>query len=104
MLASKAGASFSHTLSCSISADQREQGVARSRLVQWCHGAPGFVPLLLKLRSRGAELSGPGAVRALEAAADRAADVIWERGLLTKVHRGSLAALHLAGCITWQPA
>ena len=53
--------------------------------MQWCHGAPGFLPLLLKLRSREADLSGPGALRALDAAADRAADVVWERGLLTKV-------------------
>ena len=53
--------------------------------MQWCHGAPGFLQLLLKLRSREADLSGRGAVRALESAADKAADVIWERGLLTKV-------------------
>ena len=69
--------------------------------MQWCHGAPGFLPLLLKLRSREADLSGPAAVRALKSAADRAADVIWERGLLTKVHADEhpwLCSHYNSGC------
>ena len=55
----------------------------RGRLVQWCHGAPGFLPLLAELHGRVP--AGSQTARTLEAAADRAADVTWERGLLTKV-------------------
>eukprot|EP00698_Gefionella_okellyi_P011835 TRINITY_DN3146_c0_g1_i1.p1 TRINITY_DN3146_c0_g1~~TRINITY_DN3146_c0_g1_i1.p1 ORF type:complete len:482 (-),score=106.65 TRINITY_DN3146_c0_g1_i1:48-1403(-) len=46
-------------------------------LVQWCEGAPGFIDVLL----RGFEIFG---VQAYRTAADRATDVVWERGLLTK--------------------
>jgi hypothetical protein len=47
--------------------------------VQWCHGAPGLVPTMLK-----AEEALGGGGRYLRAAR-RAAAAIWERGLLTKV-------------------
>lgn len=47
------------------------------RLVQWCHGAPGFVYLFV----RAYEITGNNSYieRALAAG-----DVIWERGILTK--------------------
>lgn len=51
------------------------------RLVQWCHGAPGFLPLAAKM---AALESGPAAGK-LRSAAQKAADVIWGRGLLLKV-------------------
>lgn len=44
---------------------------AEDELVQWCHGAPGFVPILLD--------SGGSAL-------DQALDVIWKRGMLIKGH------------------
>jgi hypothetical protein len=47
--------------------------------VQWCHGAPGLIPTMLK-----AEEALGGGGRYL-AAARRAAEVVWQRGLLTKV-------------------
>lgn len=63
------------------------------RYVQWCHGAPSLIPVLVKAY----ELLGnstPAETEAKEqilAAARQAADVVWERGLLTKV---SHAAAH----------
>jgi len=49
------------------------------RLVQWCHGAAGWVPALL----RAAQASAGDAAR-YRAAAAAAADVVWARGVLTK--------------------
>jgi len=54
--------------------------VSRRRLVHWCHGAPGFIPLL----ARAAD-AFPEDAEALTAAAVKAGAVIWERGLLKKV-------------------
>ncbi|KAH9282713.1 LanC-like protein 2 [Echinococcus granulosus] len=51
--------------------------IGQDRLVQWCHGAPGIVPLLLcayKLTGEEDYLKR----------AERGGEVIWERGLLTK--------------------
>ena len=62
--------------------------------MQWCHGAPGLLPLLLQLHGRLPP--GSQAARRLAAAADRAADVIWERGLLTKVTLHQLGATSAA--------
>lgn len=53
------------------------------RLVQWCHGAPGLTPVLAEAhRALQHELPKPD----LAAAAEKAGQVIWERGLLKKVH------------------
>ncbi len=49
------------------------------RLVQFCHGAPGFVLSLVSLRGYF-----PGLTKKIDAAIDRAQRCIWERGLLTK--------------------
>ena len=53
----------------------------QTRLVHWCHGAVGLLPLLLEVEGlcTGAEEAK------VHAAAERAAQVIWERGLLLKV-------------------
>ena len=60
-----------------------EAGQHPHRLVHWCHGAPGFLPLLLEVEGL---CSSKDAAR-VHAAAERAADVIWERGLLLKVNK-----------------
>jgi hypothetical protein len=58
--------------------------VCPCRRVAWCHGAAGFVLLLL----RAADVLGdPRGV--YRAAAKAAADDIWERGLLRKVGWGA---------------
>lgn len=51
-------------------------------LVQWCHGAPGLIPLL----ARAVRHAGPSAAPARLYAAPlrRAAEVTWRRGLLKK--------------------
>jgi hypothetical protein len=66
------------------------------RLVQWCHGAPGFVLLMSKAHEvfccGGGDDGGGGAAAPSRSpssspylsAALAAADVIWRRGLLTK--------------------
>eukprot|EP01090_Pellita_catalonica_P005836 TRINITY_DN16057_c0_g1_i1.p1 TRINITY_DN16057_c0_g1~~TRINITY_DN16057_c0_g1_i1.p1 ORF type:complete len:466 (-),score=43.48 TRINITY_DN16057_c0_g1_i1:35-1432(-) len=46
-------------------------------LVQWCHGAPGFMPVLTKAWAVFNDTK-------YLASAERAADCVWERGLLTK--------------------
>ncbi|KAI9887020.1 MAG: hypothetical protein M1823_001164 [Watsoniomyces obsoletus] len=51
------------------------------RLVQFCHGAPGFVLSLVPLRDA---FPGPGLKKKLEAAFHRAQRCIWDRGLLIK--------------------
>lgn len=49
------------------------------RLVQFCHGAPGFVISLVSLRPHFADLHGR-----IDAAIARGRECIWDRGLLTK--------------------
>ena len=49
------------------------------RLVQFCHGAPGFVISLVSLRPYFPNLHGR-----IDAALARARECIWQRGLLTK--------------------
>lgn len=49
------------------------------RLVQWCHGAAGFIVTMCKAHD---VIGGNGEYLA---AARRAADTLWERGLLKKV-------------------
>ncbi|CAK0782576.1 hypothetical protein CVIRNUC_005788 [Coccomyxa viridis] len=56
------------------------QGSDTDKLVHWCHGAPGFLPLLLEVEG----LCSSAEAARVHAAAERAADVIWERGLLLK--------------------
>lgn len=53
-------------------------GSRDDRLVQWCHGAPGLIPTMLKAE---AALGGGGRYLAAARAAARA---VWERGLLRK--------------------
>ena len=57
-------------------------------LVQWCHGAPGFVPLFCLALTETEELSNTNRererVRILEHVCRRACDLIWTRGLLRK--------------------
>lgn len=53
----------------------------RDKLVQWCHGAPGFVALLLEYE---AATTDPSLRAQYHDTAARALDCIWERGLLTK--------------------
>ncbi len=50
------------------------------RLVHWCHGAPGFIPLLAR-----AAAAFPDDASAFTEAALQAGEVVWERGLLKKV-------------------
>eukprot|EP00667_Euglena_gracilis_P012693 EG_transcript_13056 len=52
-------------------------GSASDKLVQWCHGAPGFIPLLL----RCAEVYAEPNYRQL---AEELGDLVWTRGLLQK--------------------
>ena len=59
---------------------------SRRRLVHWCQGAPGFIPLLA--RAAGAF---PADAAVLTGTAVKAGEVVWERGLLKKV--GMLRAL-----------
>ncbi len=61
-----------------------------SRLVQWCHGAPGFLPLVAKIYAQHP-------LELLATATQRAADVTWTRGLLVKVSKQfNLIGLHLS--------
>lgn len=57
-------------------------GSARDRLVHWCHGAPGFAPLMC----RCAQVFGAGGGGGVDylACAVRAGEVVWARGLLHK--------------------
>lgn len=52
------------------------QGSRKDELVQWCHGATGFIPLLLAYREVNLEVC--------DGAIDKALEVIWQRGLLRK--------------------
>ena len=51
------------------------------RLVHWCHGTVGLLPLLLEVEGL---CTGEERAR-VSAAAERAGQVIWQRGLLLKV-------------------
>lgn len=51
------------------------------RLVQWCHGAAGFIPTMVKAHE---VLGGGGSDSTYLAAARRASDALWEKGLLKK--------------------
>lgn len=53
--------------------------VGSDKLVQFCHGAPGFVLSLMSLRSYFPTLQAR-----IDAAAEKARNCVWERGLLTK--------------------
>ena len=66
------------------------------RYVQWCHGAPGFIPLLTKAYELldGTSSDAAAAREQILSAAKKAADVVWERGLLTKVTDCQLASPH----------
>ncbi|XP_075969555.1 lanC-like protein 2 [Anticarsia gemmatalis] len=52
-------------------------GSSSDRLVQWCHGAPGFVQLCVL----AAQVFGEESYMKI---AHQACDIIWQRGLLTK--------------------
>ncbi|KEY68714.1 hypothetical protein S7711_00588 [Stachybotrys chartarum IBT 7711] len=51
----------------------------KADLVQWCHGAPGFVHALQSLRPYF-----PGLQNEIDDAIDKAQELTWKRGLLTK--------------------
>jgi len=53
------------------------QGSETDRLVQWCHGAPGFVHLLLRAHTVYKDENYLNL-------ATKCCDIIWERGLLSK--------------------
>ena len=69
------------------------------RYVQWCHGAPSLIPVLTKAYEL-LDDSTPQTAEAKEqflVAAKKAADVVWERGLLIKVDMLLLDALSCNG-------
>lgn len=51
----------------------------KSDLVQWCHGAPGFIVSLQALKPFMPELA-----ESIDEAVSKAQDAVWERGLLKK--------------------
>lgn len=61
-------------------------GSENDKYVQWCHGAPSLIPVLAKayelLDDSTPQTAAPK--EQILAAAKKAADVVWERGLLTK--------------------
>lgn len=57
---------------------------SRDKLVQWCHGAPGMMHLLLAARRACADIGDPNRGERYLTAAFQAADVIFARGLLAK--------------------
>jgi hypothetical protein len=66
------------------SSEASRVGGGKDRLVQWCHGAPGFVPALCACaRVRQAQGDAAAALRYV-AAAERLGEVVWARGLLHK--------------------
>lgn len=58
--------------------------------VHWCHGAPGFIPLLLRMARHAGKGDSGGRGEGLPSADDylhlarQAAEVVWEKGLLLK--------------------
>lgn len=84
------------TVHPTLNVERKEMlGFCVSRLVQWCHGAPGFLPLAVKMYVRHT-------VELLATASQRAADVIWARGLLVKVSTISTEplSLHVLGILS----
>ena len=67
------------------------------RYVQWCHGAPSLIPLLAKAAE---VLDGHVSQATILDAAKKAADVVWEQGLLTKA-RVFLPSLLALSCNTF---
>ena len=61
--------------------------------MHWCHGATGFLPLLLEVEGL---CSGAEAAR-VRTAAEAASQVIWERGLLLKVSFTAFQCFALRG-------
>ncbi len=58
--------------------------------MQWCHGAPGLTQLLAEVADERWHPLFSQQLRAkARETASRAADTIWERGLLTKVSFGT---------------
>ena len=58
---------------------------SEGKLIQFCHGAPGFVISLQAIRSHFIDFRNDGALLAkIDAAIEKARDCIYERGLLTK--------------------
>jgi hypothetical protein len=64
-----------------------------NRLVHWCHGATGFLPLLLEVEG----LCSSAEAARVRAAAEAASQVIWERGLLLKVTSTNLHRFAVLG-------
>ncbi len=58
--------------------------VGTDKLVHWCHGATGFIPLLILASETAAGQQDAARADRFMAAAVRAADVVWHRGLLRK--------------------
>ncbi|KAL3161939.1 hypothetical protein ABBQ38_009021 [Trebouxia sp. C0009 RCD-2024] len=56
-------------------------GSENDKYVQWCHGAPSLIPLLAKAAE---VLDGHMSQEVILGAAKKAADVVWQQGLLTK--------------------
>jgi len=62
-----------------------EPPIEKQELLQWCHGAPGLVILFSTILKRAFEFSiSPGLQLKLRAAIDRASDLIYREGFLTK--------------------
>jgi len=62
-----------------------EPTAEKQELLQWCHGAPGFVILFSTILKRAAELSvSPGLQSRLQFAVNRASDLIYREGFLKK--------------------
>ena len=69
---------------------ERRCGMHGYRYVQWCHGAPSLIPVL----ATAAELlEGHASQGPILEAAKKAADVVWERGLLTKAGLKALSPI-----------
>lgn len=56
----------------------------RDELVQWCHGAPGVVPLLVEAHGAALEAGLKRQAQLFAEEAHQAAEVVWQRGVLTK--------------------
>ena len=70
-------------------------GMPGCRYVQWCHGAPSLIPVLVA----AAELQeGDASQGPILEAAKKAADVVWERGLLTKARLTAVSSEILNFC------
>ena len=56
------------------------ESIYKDQLVQFCHGAPGVIPMLALAKSQKLGIDG------LAKVCDNAIDVTWSQGLLTKGH------------------